>query len=82
MIFDTVLVVGWLFSLFILVVIVTVGYYGYENIKRTSIMMPDTFTIYTIICLRCEKEHSSRNRFLTDIWLFFHRSFFHGVCEK
>lgn len=81
MIFDTILVVGWLFTLFILVVIVTVGYYGYEDIKRRS-TMSYTFTTYSITCLRCRKEHSSKNDFLVEIWLFIHRLFCHGEMKN
>lgn len=78
---SDIIAAGWRFSLFILVVIVTVGYYGYRDIKRIS-TISYTFTTYTIICLRCRKEHSSRNDLLVEIWLFIHRFFCPGGFEK
>lgn len=32
-----------------------------------------TYTVYEITCRTCNKIHRSKNKFMVDVWLFFHR---------
>ena len=53
-----------------------VGYWFYENVNS------GTFSIYTITCLLCEKEYSSKIDFHTQVWLFIHRFFCQGESKN
>ena len=47
----------------------------------TGITPPAQFSVYTIKCLRCQKEYSSRSSLKTELWNLQHRLCLHARKE-